>query len=714
MFQFVEALTFDDVLLSPKHSTLSSRSLVDTTVELGPFKLKHPWIPANMATVMNEAMIREVLDSGGLAIMHRFCDLSQLLELATIFKDEDNLVFSVGASDRDRYIATQLYGIGVNAYCLDIAHGDSQLCVDMIAFLKCNMPGCRIIAGNVATAVGAERLWSAGAHVVKVGVGPGCLGAGTRILLANGTYKNIEDIKIHERIINKDGNAVDVIGVRFSGFKKVLKYKTNIFHKETYVTPDHQHFIGDYSTVKNINNHTIKKVLEQPTKFDTSKYMWKALETCTDTRFLAPKNIKFEIKESFKINLKDYSFANRNWKWSVTYADIYPTYALGYIFGTFLGDGNANIYVTKRKTATGITKNTSGSLSWYFGLYEKEIAKKLSNSLKEVFAVAPSIKETKNTTNVTVRSNNLSRFFMQFGKKNNKCLPFNFWCNNTDYNKGLLDGLIDSDGTITSDGRIGFTNTSEILIEQFSVLFKLIYSYFPSISKKNPTVGNLINCNINNCKPAYNVRSVKNPQYNLTSEYQILSSYSTDVVETEVPTYDIEVADDTHSFVANNVIVHNSTCSTRVETGNGVPQFHALLEISTVRKGRPLIADGGLKSAGDAVKALCFADAVMAGNLFAGCAEAPGNKTFIKGKAYKAYNGSSTHKPGHIEGVEALVPIVGPFKKTLDSLMDGVKSGCSYQGVSSVKELQAKPQFVRITSAGLQESKPHDVILLDG
>lgn len=329
MFQFVEALTFDDVLLSPKYSAVSSRSQIDTSVALGPFKLKHPWIPANMANVMNEVMIRAVLDSGGLAIMHRFCDLNYLLSLADMFKEEPNLVFSLGVNDKDKYAAMQLHDRGVNAFCIDIAHGDSQLCVDMIAFLKCNIPGTKIIAGNIATPSGAERLWSAGAHVVKLGVGPGSL------------------------------------------------------------------------------------------------------------------------------------------------------------------------------------------------------------------------------------------------------------------------------------------------------------------------------------------------------------------------------------------------CTTRVETGNGVPQLHALLEVSTIRKGRALIADGGIKAAGDAVKALCFSDAVMAGNLFAGCAEAPGERALIKGVYYKSYDGSSTYKRGHVEGVKALVRVVGPFKKTLETLMDGVKSGCSYQGVASIRDLQVKPQFVRITGAGLKESKPHDVMTLD-
>lgn len=162
-----------------------------------------------------------------------------------------------------------------------------------------------------------------------------------------------------------------------------------------------------------------------------------------------------------------------------------------------------------------------------------------------------------------------------------------------------------------------------------------------------------------------------------------------------------------------------SLCSTRVETGNGVPQLTALMDVYEERqklqatgikfwqKSLPIIADGGIKNAGDCVKALCFADMVMAGSLFAGCDESPGFSFVKDGKFYKEYAGSSTHKTNHIEGVVALVQCKGSFTEIMRKLLEGIRSGCSYQGSSNLTELKESPQFVRISNSGLKESLPH-------
>jgi len=189
-----------------------------------------------------------------------------------------------------------------------------------------------------------------------------------------------------------------------------------------------------------------------------------------------------------------------------------------------------------------------------------------------------------------------------------------------------------------------------------------------------------------------------------------------------------------------------SLCTTRIETGNGVPQLTALSDVYDMRQQlttptqsfqqpawddpdvsfghmvqnapeitKPIfiIADGGIKAAGDIVKALCFADMIMAGNLFAGTKETPGTVLNVSGerstKHYKRYEGSSTHKTNHIEGVSAVVPYKGPVKDVMIKLCEGVSSGLSYQGCNNLKSLRSDPQFIRITNAGLKESHPHDV-----
>jgi len=171
-----------------------------------------------------------------------------------------------------------------------------------------------------------------------------------------------------------------------------------------------------------------------------------------------------------------------------------------------------------------------------------------------------------------------------------------------------------------------------------------------------------------------------------------------------------------------------SLCTTRIETGNGVPQLTALMDVAEVqrqlnelertrtypiekRRKFPFIADGGVKNSGDVIKALCFADMVMAGNLFAGCEETPGRRVEIDKVVYKEYVGSSTHKTNHIEGVAALVPTKGSYMSVLTKLLEGLTSGCSYQGAHNLEELKDNPVFIRITNAGLKESHPHDVII---
>ena len=343
-----ESLCYDDVLLVPQHSTLDSRSKVNLSVNINGLEFAHPIIPANMQTVTGIDMSRFIIQSGGLAILHRFMDVREQRDIAYSIKETggiNHFAVSVGIKNIDKEIVSNFVDVGVHIMCIDVAHGDSQHCVDMVSWINSKYPNVTVIAGNVATGSGARRLWKAGADAVKVGVGPGSL------------------------------------------------------------------------------------------------------------------------------------------------------------------------------------------------------------------------------------------------------------------------------------------------------------------------------------------------------------------------------------------------CTTRIETGNGVAQLTALMDVAQEQKQLsdlertrprdsnekfrtyPFIADGGIKNAGDIVKALCFADMVMAGNLFAGTDESPGELVHIGGHPYKRYVGSSTHKTNHIEGVEAMVPYKGPVEQVLTKLLEGLRSGCSYQGAHNLTELKDDPTFMRITNAGLQESHPHDVIL---
>ena len=174
-----------------------------------------------------------------------------------------------------------------------------------------------------------------------------------------------------------------------------------------------------------------------------------------------------------------------------------------------------------------------------------------------------------------------------------------------------------------------------------------------------------------------------------------------------------------------------SICTTRIETGSGVPQITAILESAKAARKykKSLIADGGAKNSGDIVKGLAAgASSIMAGGLFAGTDEAPGKVVKIDGVTYKNYNASTslTEKKSHvqkdrhefeknytkqIEGVESLVPYKGPLKLIIDKITANLRSGFSYSGAKNIETLWKKARFIQITTMGRRESESHDVIL---
>lgn len=179
-----------------------------------------------------------------------------------------------------------------------------------------------------------------------------------------------------------------------------------------------------------------------------------------------------------------------------------------------------------------------------------------------------------------------------------------------------------------------------------------------------------------------------------------------------------------------------SICTTRVVAGVGVPQITAVHEAAKACKpaGVPVIADGGLQYSGDIAKALVAgADTVMVGSLLAGCEESPGELIFVAGKQFKSYRGmgsigamASRGKKSYSkdryfqadvvsddkivpEGIEGQVAYRGPLSAVAHQLVGGLHQSMFYVGSRSIPELQDRGRFVRITSAGLKESHPHDI-----
>lgn len=171
-----------------------------------------------------------------------------------------------------------------------------------------------------------------------------------------------------------------------------------------------------------------------------------------------------------------------------------------------------------------------------------------------------------------------------------------------------------------------------------------------------------------------------------------------------------------------------SICTTRVVAGIGVPQVTAIYDSASaaVSTGTPIIADGGIKFSGDIPKALgAGANVVMVGSLFAGAEESPGDLEIFQGRSYKVYRGMGSlaaMKEGSKdryfqeneqklvpEGIEGRVPYRGTVSDTVYQLIGGLRAGMGYCGVKDIEELRTKTEFVRISSASLKESHPHDV-----
>src|SRR6266705_2928181 len=206
---------YDDLLLIPKHSTIKSRKEVDLSVDLGNnVKLNIPIINANMRDVASFELCLKLVKMGGMALLHRFAknpvidQINTFHNILEVNRDYvNNVGVSIGIQKSDLDNVGTFISNGVKIICIDVAHADSEQTVRIIENIK-SKHGDKIllIAGNVATDIGFSNLAKAGADVIKANIGSGCFAAGTRILLSNGLYKNIEEIKIGDRVINKDGN----------------------------------------------------------------------------------------------------------------------------------------------------------------------------------------------------------------------------------------------------------------------------------------------------------------------------------------------------------------------------------------------------------------------------------------------------------------------------------------------------------------------------
>ena len=174
-----------------------------------------------------------------------------------------------------------------------------------------------------------------------------------------------------------------------------------------------------------------------------------------------------------------------------------------------------------------------------------------------------------------------------------------------------------------------------------------------------------------------------------------------------------------------------SICTTRVVAGVGIPQLTALYVASraAAARGVTILADGGITKSGDIIKALTLAHGVICGGMFAGCPEAPGQIMEINGKLFKQYRGmgslaamkaGSAARYGHstsdttrkvaAEGIEALKEASSPVDQVIGQMVGGIQSGMGYLGAANLEQLRTRARYIRVSSAGMKEAAPHDVV----
>ena len=202
-----QALTFDDVLLVPGFNNIRSRADVDISTKLGRFDFGIPIFSANMDTITDVDMMKAMIENKAGGFLHRFCTIEENVQKFVEVND-DRCGVSVGIGDNAKDRADALWAAGARLFCVDVAHGHCGAVGKMVQWLDTEYRdrGIWIVAGNVATAAGADYLASCGADAIKVGIGPGSA-CTTRIKTGVGVPQitAIQECSRTDRFIIADG-----------------------------------------------------------------------------------------------------------------------------------------------------------------------------------------------------------------------------------------------------------------------------------------------------------------------------------------------------------------------------------------------------------------------------------------------------------------------------------------------------------------------------
>lgn len=227
MIRHKPAYSFDDVLMVPQHSTISSRLDVDISTQLGNLQLKLPLLSSNMDTVTECNMALEMAERGGAGVLHRFASFEEQCRWLASMRSAGARprIVSIGLDDSLVALENLDHMIGeydIDAICIDIAHGDHKRMLDVIFQIR-GLTQLDIIAGNVATGHAACRLAEAGANIIKVGIGPGSV-CSTRVVSGHGFPQLSAIIEVDQQLRlagrREGGRRIAIIadgGIRYPG-----------------------------------------------------------------------------------------------------------------------------------------------------------------------------------------------------------------------------------------------------------------------------------------------------------------------------------------------------------------------------------------------------------------------------------------------------------------------------------------------------------------
>lgn len=207
-----QAITYDDVLLVPSYNNYESRREVDISVtdKTGKLSMGLPIFTSNMDTITDHNMAKYIHSKGGRGVLHRFMSIEDnILEYR---KSPSETVVSIGCANEDLERAEALYDVGATYFCVDVAHAHAKYVGRTIKRIReMFRNNVCIIAGNVATYAGADYLAGCNTDIIKVGIGGGCFVPNTMITLADGTKKEIQNIKLGDFVYTHTGEKKEVV-----------------------------------------------------------------------------------------------------------------------------------------------------------------------------------------------------------------------------------------------------------------------------------------------------------------------------------------------------------------------------------------------------------------------------------------------------------------------------------------------------------------------